>query len=259
MRRYYYREKKFLCGNYMDIQIYPVFPTARGRSPNKRKPTSETQAKLNAENAERKLLRLVHTNFADKDYEITLTYDNVNMPTDIDAAKKDIQNFFRRAKRLYSKSDIELKYIWIMEEGEKSGRIHFHTFMSGGVDRTELELLWGMGYANSRALQFNEEGVAGLVHYLMKNKVTYRRWSCSKNLKKPKEKQNDYRVTRTKAKQIHDIAEQGGACYIKTIYPDWDNKLEEYDISEVQSQKNGFNGDYYILLRLYKKNSVYRR
>lgn len=256
MQRIYYREKKFICGNYTDIQIYPVYPKQKGRSPTKRKPSTETQTRLNAENAERKLLRLVHTNFQNKDYMVTFTYDNKHNPEDIDAAKKDIQNFFRRAKRLYAKSDIELKYIWVLEEGEKSGRIHFHTFMTGGVDRTELESLWGYGYANSRALQFTEEGVAGLVHYLTKNKVTYRRWSCSKNLKKPIERQNDYKVSRIRAKQIHEAAERDDVRDIKNIYPSWHTELNEYEIASIQSQKNEFSGEYYILLRLFDKNKV---
>ena len=256
MHRIYYREKKYICGNYIDVQIYPVYPKQKGRSPTKRKPTSETQAKLNAENAERKLLRLVHTNFKNKDYMVTFTYDNKHIPPDIDAAKKNIQNFIRRAKRLYARADVEFKYIWIMEEGEKNGRIHFHTFMSGGVDRTELEALWGYGYANSRALQFTEDGVAGLVHYLTKNRVTYRRWSCSKNLKKPVERQNDYKVSRTRAKQIHESVERDDVREVKNIYPCWYTELNDYEISDVQSQKNDFSGEYYILLRLYDKNKV---
>ncbi len=257
MRRYYYREKKYLCGDYMDIQIYPVYPKAKGRSPTKRNPTSETQAKLNAENAKRKLVRLVHTNFRQKDYEVTFTYDKEHIPIDETTAKKDIQNFFRRAKRLYFKKDIELKYIWVMERGERTDRIHFHAFMSGGVDRTELEQLWGCGYANTKALKFTENGVAGLVHYDLKDKpLTYRRWSCSKNLKKPIERHNDYRISRVSAKRIHEQAEQNMLENIKDIYPGYITNLNEYALSEIQSQKNEYNGDYYILLRLYKTNAV---
>ena len=57
-----------------------------------------------------------------------------------------------------------LKYIVVTERGKKGGRIHHHITVNGGIDRDELESLWGLGYANSRRLQFTENGLAGLAH-----------------------------------------------------------------------------------------------
>ena len=93
----------------------------------------------------------MHTNFTYDDYELHLTYSDEHLPDNEDRAKKDLQNFIRRAKRFYAKHGImELKYISITEKGEKSSRIHHHVTISGGVDRTELERLWGKGYANTK-------------------------------------------------------------------------------------------------------------
>ncbi len=248
--RHYYREKKYICGDYMDIQIFPVYPTARSRGKRK-KPTSDVQTRLNAENAKKKLLRLVHTNFKRNDYELTFTYKDEHRPDTEDEAKKHIQNFFRRAKRLYKKNGIDLKYIWVMEKAE-TGNIHFHAFLSGGVDRTTIEELWGFGYANSQALKFDKNGVAGLVYYDLKDKpLTYRRWSCSKNLKKPEERQNDSRVTYSRAKKLYSEAESVSA--FMEIYPEYKKTLGDYIVSDVSALHNEFNGDYYFSIRLYKR------
>ncbi len=249
--RHFYREKKYICGDYMDIQIFPVYPTARSRGKRK-KPTSDVQAKLNAENAKKKLLRLVHTNFTWKDYELTFTYKDKYRPDDEETAKKHIQNFFRRAKRLYKRNGIDLKYIWVMERAEQTGKIHFHAFLSGGVDRTAIEELWGFGYANSQALKFDENGVAGLVYYDLKDKpLTYRRWSCSKNLKKPEERQNDSRVTFARAKKLYDEAEN--VTSFMDTYPEYAKTLGDYIVSDVSALHNEFNGDYYFSIRLRKR------
>ncbi len=257
MRRYY-RRKVYKCGNYIDVQVYPVFASQKGRGA-KRKTTSETQARLNTENSKRKLLRLVHTNFKENDYFVTLTYDNEHIPEDIDAAKKDIQNFFRRAKRLYSKSDIEMKYIWLVEHGKKSGKIHFHVFMTSGVDRTILEGIWKNGYCNTRALKFKEDGIAGLVYYVTKDEsLLYKRWAGSRNLKKPAESQNDFVVSQKGARYLYESILCDDIRQIKSIYPNWQSEFKNYDISAARACKNEVNGEFYITLNLHNKDVVFR-
>ncbi len=50
-----------------------------------------------------------------------------------------MQNFIRRVKRYRQKHDLpELKYVAVTEVGEKSGRIHHHIVMSGGIDINTL-------------------------------------------------------------------------------------------------------------------------
>lgn len=73
-----YREKKYQCGEYLEIDIFPIFEKQRGRS-RKRKPTSEVQKRLNQHNAERKLIRLLNTNFTKRDIRFDLTYDKEHL------------------------------------------------------------------------------------------------------------------------------------------------------------------------------------
>ena len=87
-----YREKKHYCGEYLEVDIFPVFEYQRGRS-KKRKPTSETQKKLNQRNAERKLIRLLNTNFTKKDIRFDLTYSDEYYPGSPEDAQREMQNF----------------------------------------------------------------------------------------------------------------------------------------------------------------------
>lgn len=133
-----YREKKYQCGDYLEIDIFPVFEKQRGRS-RKRKPTSEVQKRLNQHNAERKLIRLLNTNFTKRDIRFDLTYDKDHLPDSPKDAQRQMQNFIRRVKRYRQKHDLpELKYVAVTEVGEKSGRIHHHIVMSGGIDINTL-------------------------------------------------------------------------------------------------------------------------
>lgn len=68
-----YREKRYYCGEYLDVFIYPTYSQARSRG-KRSKPTSKAQAKLNQRHREEKLVRLLHANFTPDDYEIHLTY-----------------------------------------------------------------------------------------------------------------------------------------------------------------------------------------
>ena len=49
-----YRQKKYHCGEYLEVVIYPVYAKAKGRG-KRCKPTSEIQKRLNQRHAEGKL------------------------------------------------------------------------------------------------------------------------------------------------------------------------------------------------------------
>ena len=95
-----------------------------------------------------------------------------------------------------------LKYIAVTEKGSKNGRYHHHVTLSGGMDRDDLENLWGLGYANSRRLQFTESGLAGLGHYIVKSPLYTRAWNASKNLIDPEPKTRDGRISGKRAEEL---------------------------------------------------------
>lgn len=245
--RAYYREKTYICGDYMDVQIFPVYAKAGVRR-SKAKPTSETQARYNEQNSKRHFTRLVHTNFRPGDIALHLTYSDDYLPETEEQARADVQKFLRRLRRLYRAAENELKYIWVCEKGEKRGRVHHHLILNAGLSRDVIETLWEKGYANSKRLKFEKNGVSGLTHYMTKQTLFFRRWNASKNLLRPIEKTNDYRISGKKAAEMVEFADDSEL--FEKMYPG-------YEYSECYARGNEINGGKYIYLQLVRKQTNY--
>lgn len=256
MRRAY-KERRYFCGNYLEIDVFPVFPAARCRRA-KTKPTSEIQQRLNEHNAEQKLIRILNANFTSDDIEIHLTFADANLPETDEEAARDIQNFFRRVKRLRKKLGLSpLKYVCVTEGGTGGKRYHYHVTMSGGIDRDALEKAWGFGYANSRRLQFNENGVEGLARYVTKQfrqakengeTIFRKRWTASNNLIIPPPKDRECRISEKRLKEIAQADTPDGAIF-ERLYP-------EYRFASVRPFYNEVNGGYYLCVRMFKQKSI---
>ena len=233
------REQVYVCGEYMDADIYPVFqkPGARRK---RCKPTSEIQAKLNQRNAEKKLTRLVHNNFTENDIALHLTYRNGEEPENEADALRVLGNFIKRLKRRYKKAGKELKYISCTEYGKKTGRVHHHLIINGGYDRDEIEKLWGRGYANSKRLQFEEDGVTGLTRYIAKDKHFFKRWNQSRNLDIPEAAQYDGQLN------MDDIAEIKEAIDSKNAYQYFEERYPDFELVEAVYTQNNINRGIYI-------------
>ncbi len=241
-----YREKKHFCGDYLEVDIFPVFEQSHCRG-KRRRPTTETQKKLNQRNAERKLIRLLNTNFTKNDIRFDLTYDADHRPATPEEAQKEMQNFLRRLKRYRKKRGLpDLKYIAVTEIGKRNGRCHHHIIMNGGVLIGELAEIWGRGYTTAKPLQFNDQGIVGIAKYLIKEPILGKRWSASKNLAKPKVTQRDGRLSRRKVREWHDSGADNRA-EIEEIY-------EGYRLSEISPYYNEINSGYYLTVMLCKKS-----
>lgn len=240
--RYFVRQTMYVCGDYMDADIYPVYQPA-GKRRKKCRPTSKIQERLNQKNAEKKITRLVHMNFTQKDVALHLTYTNA--PETAEQAQKDLYNFIRRVKRLRKKMGLPaLKYVSCTEFGKKTGRVHHHLILSGGVDRDTLEELWGKGYANSKRLQFHEDGVTGLAHYIVKEKEFYKRWNQSRNLEQPVPVVKDRGITVDQVAEMEEAIENKRAYeYFETMWPD-------YALNEATFTKNAVNMGNYIHIEM---------
>lgn len=256
MRRTY-RERRYFCGNYLEVNIFPVFPTQKGRGKRK-KPTSEVQARLNEHNAEQALIRILNANFTGDDVEIHLTYADENLPETPDAAKRDFQNYIRRVKRAREKLGLPpLKYVLVPAGGIEGTRYHAHITMSGGLDRSLLEELWGYGYANSRRLQFNENGVEGLARYCARQFSAHReelpfgkRWSGSRNLIIPEAQDRDGRLSKREVKEI--------ATYSVDLYAVFEELYRGYELVECRPFHNDVNGGYYLHVKLYRTGTLFQ-
>lgn len=238
-----YREVKYKMGEFLDAEIFPVYKKARSKG-KRFGCTSEGMKIVNERNSKRRLSRLLHANFSEKDLALHLTYRESELPEDELSAKRDIQNFLRRARRLYKKAGLEFRYVSVTEKGVKSNRVHHHLVVSGGIDRDSLEALWGKGRANSKRLQMDDNGIVGLSVYMTKQKLYFRRYNASRNLIDPdkQKKTNDSRVSRRRAQAI---CERMDAEAIMALYPGYRLIDVEYSLSEL-------TGEYYAYIRLQK-------
>ncbi|NBH78141.1 hypothetical protein D3Z52_08130 [Clostridiaceae bacterium] len=250
-----YREKKYTCGEYLDVYIYPVFEIGKpgGGKREKRKPSTEAQKKLNQRHREEKLVRLLHANFTPEDLEIHLTYKG-EQPGSNEEAARNLRNYIRRIQRLRKKMGLPpLKYIAVTERGKRGGRYHHHITVNGGIDRDTLESMWEYGYANSRRLQFTEDGLAGLGNYIVKSPVGGKAWTASKNLVDPEPRTRDGRISGSKARELAKSLESGEKfAKFESLYPG-------YLMSAAEAFHNDVNGGCYLVARFYREDGQFIR
>lgn len=233
--RHFIRRQAYYCGDYLEVSVFPVFQKP-GQRRKKSKPTSNIQKRLNQKRAEMHITRIAHLNFTENDIAVHLTYKE--SPT-IERAGKDVKNFLARIRRKYKKMGKELKYMATTEHGGRSGRIHVHMIINSGLDRDEIEKLWGLGYANTRRLQFNEEGITGLTKYMIKQRESYRRCSHSKNLVMPEPETDDGVVTSADMREMREAFES------KNRYEYFEREYPGYTLVRGEYEKNVINyGDY---------------
>lgn len=257
-QRVYQRENIIKHGNYMSVYSFPVFESAYKRTGGRRKAhaTSEVQKKYNQKLAENKLTYIINENFNENDIEMGLGFDDEYLPESYEEALKHIQNFIRRIKyyrRTHGLS--ELKYVYVVQKGERRGRWHYHMILSGGMSRDMLERMWRMGYAHTYALYFDKQGLRGLAKYKIRPddeviEGKFKRWCASKNLSRPQPKERTGYISRRTVEDIRkgNITERE----LERIYPG-------YEISEVNTFHNPCNGGEYLEIQLYRKRDYSRR
>lgn len=246
------REKRFLCGNYLEVEIYPISKIEQRKSRSRKKKESRKEQKnLNDKNARKNLRRRIHANFSNKDIFLSLSYNNKFLPESEEEAIRHRNNFIRRVKSYRKKHGMEeLKYIAVLEYREAtedkrtSTRIHHHVIISG-MDRDVLESLWGRGTANASRLQPNELGFEALANYLSKDPKGKKRWSQSRNIVIPMPMINDYKYSKRK---VYDMARSQGEDFEK-LYPGFICCTYEVVVNEV-------DGRVYICLRMKKEIDI---
>ena len=227
-----YRRRTTVSGPRIDAEVFPVFGrNQRGELRRmKSQVTREAQQRANDERSRRHLIQLVEGNFSERDVSITLSYDGA--APDPERVDKDIRNFIARVKRARDRRGLgELKYIYAIggdempSAGYSGKRPHVHMIMSGGIDRDELEKIWGKGYANADRLQPRDDGLGGIAVYFTRQKQDRpekpgaRKWRGSRNLKQPVRRSRDARVTNSRVKRIaHDFRNEAKDIMEK-LYP----------------------------------------
>lgn len=251
-QRMLYREQKFECGDFLEVNLYPVFrfEASTGRR-GPRKPTRDVQVRLNVLNRARECNRTICANFTNQDYYLTLTYKGD--PPEEDRAKQDIENFLAKVARLMKKKGLpKPKWIKAIEKGTKSGRIHAHLVHSGGLTPRELQMLWGHGYIDCKPLMFTKDGVFALSRYFTKEIKNHpgdgkkaKGWTCSRNCIRAVPKINDYKYSKKRAAEL--ARERENARLLDKLHPG-------YICAFCKTFYNDESGLYYLQMGFYKKN-----
>ena len=261
MRQNFARVNAIGAGYYARISIFHVRRVSKRRGA-KRLPTTEVQARLNLKNSERKLADMIHLNFTPDDDEVSLDYMNGCMPGSYKEAADGMRRFLRKLKREWAKitgrEKSEFKYI-VVTECSKKGRYHHHCIFTGGMTARQIHAIWERGRVTTDPLQFAENGLRGLSHYIIKQRLGYRRWMASRNLRKPKPRQSDYRLTLRELRYINEHPEDVG--YIEERFPGWkvspNGVFCEKIASEIRGEGERTEGMPFCEVFLYREECPY--
>ena len=243
-----YRERIVQCGQYMTVHIYPVYAYTKKTRRSRYKPTSDIQAALNKKYSDEHLTNLINTNFTSDDIKLELTFEDDHLPKDEKEADRLSCNFLRRVKRKLLKMGRELKYVKKLERGSRSGRYHLHLVMTGGLGVKEIADEWApLGYVRRIApLMFDENGVSDLAAYFTKDRIGYKRYSCSKNLKQPEVIE---RTGRLSSKKVSVLSQStADRTEFDSLYPG-------YKVSHVKAQFNLLTLKDYIVAKFYREDA----
>ena len=198
-----YIERRIQSGKLLEIEKY--FATRHGqklpRSANENQ-TPEDMEKVNERRSQKRLHRLICTNFSKAAGDLFATYTYGRDITEAEAIKGE-RNLLDRIKRLRKRKGLpELKYIVITE---KQGRWHHHIIMNGGLTLEDVKKVWGdRGTRLTVSTLDDTNSYEDLASYLTKQHKKkrgsesadnvkqkrakgQRRWHASKNLKQPVE------------------------------------------------------------------------
>lgn len=242
-----YRQKKYICNNFMDAEIFTlperVKPFKRAR---RIKESSPSQKNLNDKKAQRFFIRKVHLNFTEEDLSEELTYNEGCLPLTREDVLIDLNNYIERLRYWNRKLGLpKPEYMYVISDVDKEGkttRYHIHIFLKN-VDRDLAEKLWKKGYANTDRLQFDEYGVTGKALYFMRQGKGDKSWGCSKGLLQPEPEVSDKAVTKTVADKM--LRNPEDRQFFEKMFPGW--TFNDCIIEE--DEYNGFR--FYIRMRKY--------
>ncbi|MBQ8780682.1 MAG: hypothetical protein IJZ72_03290 [Oscillospiraceae bacterium] len=157
--------------------------------------TPEEKEKYNRHKSCKVFVRIVCSSFTSKGFYVTLTYSDEYLPSDYQAAQKELENYIRRLK--YSNPNAVI--VAVTGYGKSTGRLHHHLIIEG-VNEADIFKKWGKGEV-VKAEHLREHNIyngidhgedfTALAEYLHAHTPSEhkgRRWKQTKNISKPYQK-----------------------------------------------------------------------
>lgn len=274
------RTKTIRAGDSLEVESFPIVYVSDGaKRERKARKSGKSQQMLNRINAEKKFRRLVENNFTSGDWVAHPTYDygfvdrgfcNVNdtiraleeagYPMDDEEAVRVMRNFIRRLKKRVQQKGgdpKQLKYVYVVEatrlprDGEINPlppRYHYHMVFSslGVITINDINELWQYGFSKAQPVDTRFNGLEGLSSYFLKQRRGKRKWSSSKNLKKPEEKVSNRKISRRRAAMIADDVQHNGREIMEKLYPG-------YSCERIEVKYSDFIAGAYIYARMRRR------
>lgn len=248
-----YRQKRYYCGDYHEIEIFIRPPEQKAMKRAKRKKeTTPARKALNEKKAQNHYVRVANLNFGKEDFSLELTFAPGNLPKTIKASEQETANYIRRCKREVEKrhgkkAAQKIKYMYVVSNRDEEGnkvRKHVHVLISG-VDRDILKEKWTAGRINIDDLQPDENGIEGKARYMIKQAGSgKKRWIGSRNLKKPEVVTSDNAVTEKEVREM--FTNPGNRAYFEKKYKGW-------TFTDCQAGVNEYDGSFYIKIKMRKE------
>lgn len=268
------RTRATYAGPMLSVDAFPVWDTGTRRAAKteaQKERHREALRRHNKKTARLKLENLVNANFGEGDLILTHEYGHGKQPESDEEAARDIRNYIARVKYRRDKLGLPpVRYIYITERtvSKQYGvRWHHHIIMSGGLDRDTAERLWTKkhgGISNARNAQPTKMHLTGFSRYLVmdkrnrtmeqdgknpQEKAMRRGWNSSKNLKEPKERESDKRISIRKAGRI---AEAMGS--FETAKEILERCYPGYELLEVTARTSRWTAGVYISAKMCRKD-----
>ena len=236
-----YRRRTTVSGPRIDAEVFPVFGRKQRGELRRAKSqiTRDAQQRANDERSRIHFIQIVEKNFTDKDVAMGLDY--AGKAPEPKRVEMDIDNFIARVRRARKKAGLpEMKYVFAIggdempSAGYSGKRPHIHMIMTGGLDRDELEKIWGHGHANCDRLQPRDEGLGGIAVYFTRQKQDRapkkgaRKWRGSRNLDQPVPRSIDARIPNGKVKRIAYDFRNEAKEVMERLYPGY--KLQDCQV-----------------------------
>lgn len=153
------------------------------------KPTREAQEKINIRKQTEQLRWALNCNFQEGDMFVTFSYKKEERPDTYEDLVKQKDKLIKDLRKEYKKQERELKYIYVLETGNKGAR-HIHMVLES-IEPKVIKRCWNRGRINIRLLDGTGQ-YGKLAAYLVKEKGRKKKekyggktYSPSRNLKQP--------------------------------------------------------------------------
>ena len=279
------KEKITKAGKLLNTDFYPCFENGK-KMPTQPKVqgSTEAQKKYNENKAQKEAVYIINENFDEFDHIGHLTYAPEYAPQSEEEARRDMINALRRIKRMRERElkktiavldalpdvdalaeqrkNLELKrdklsapfkYMYVLEKvtyqrGPFKGKDnwHFHIFMTGGLERSQVEALWKKGVrSNVDQFQPDRFGPEAMAKYMSKDPQGTKRFVCSRNMSRTY-KQPKIKNVRFSAGHLAKLSQErcDDAQY-------WEKKYPGYRFVRSFPRFNDYNGHWYLTVVMY--------